>query len=114
VGVFVCLRLHKKLKNMNKVNFEYELQLSDEIQNKYSELSEATALPIIVNILMACMRHTEQNMETIIEGFHAIYKRRGLEGLRKSVPLVQSLYDCETQPTEENLKEVEKQLNNLF
>ena len=99
---------------MSKVNFEYELQLSDEVQDKYSELSEATALPIIVNILMACMRHTERDMETIIEGFHAIYKRRGLEGLRKSVPLVQCLYDCNETPTEENLKEVEKQLNNLF
>ena len=99
---------------MSKVKFEYELQLSEEVQDKYNELSEATALPIIVNILMASMRATEEQMETIIEGFHAIYKRRGLEGLRKSVPLVHALYNCNERPTEENLRDVEAQLKNLF
>ena len=100
-----------------KIRFTYEIELSEEVQDMYNELSEDTALPIIATSLVNVMKETEMDMERIISGYHSIWKHKGKEGLRKSVGLVNKLYELKiidiNHQGNEAIEKVKKQLSEI-
>lgn len=90
---------------MDKTRFEYELNLSEEVQDMYNALSEDTALPLVVPTLLNALKDTEKDMEIIITGLYEVWKVKGKDGLRRIVPLVDEFLDTTKQVVmEESMK----------
>lgn len=111
----MLLYLKKNLKAhymniMEKVEFEYELQMSEEVQNMYNEMSEATVLPIIVPSLLNACRGMEREMEKSIIGFYNIFKDEGKKGLHKSVNMIRVMNGLSNKPTEEEIQQAIKEI----
>lgn len=95
---------------MEKVEFEYELQMSDEVQNMYNEMSEATVLPIIVPSLLNACRGMERDMERSIIGFYNIFKEEGKRGLHKAVNMVGVMNGLSANPSEDEIQQAIKEI----
>ena len=102
---------------MEKIKFEYEIELSDEVQDRYNEMAQDSALPIVIKSLLNALRETELDVEKIINGFHAVWKHKGKSGLRQMVPLVDELYRLKVidinHQGNEAIDKVKKQLKNF-
>ena len=48
---------------MAKIKFEYEIELSDEVQDRYNEMAQDSALPIVIKSLLNALRETELDIE---------------------------------------------------
>ena len=102
---------------MEKIKFEYELELSEEVQDRYNEMAQDSALPIIIHSMLHVLKETEVDMERIINGFHGVWEHKGKEGLRKFVPIVNKFYelkiiDIENQ-SNETLTKIKKQIKDF-
>ena len=59
---------------MGKIKFEYEIELSDEVQDRYNEMAQDSALPIVIKFLLNG-KETELDIEKIINGYHSVWKQ---------------------------------------
>lgn len=99
---------------MSKVKFEYEIDLPDEIQEKYSELSEACVLPIISDYLITACRGMDRDIGRIINGFHSVYALRGKEGLKEMSGHVNSMVQASHVVMTREGEEAEKKIQELL
>mgnify|MGYP001242104666 CR=1 FL=1 len=102
---------------MEKIRFEYEIELSEEVQDRYNEMAQDSALPIIINSMLYALKETELDMERIINGFHSVWEHKGKDGLRRIVPIVNKfnelkIIDIDNQ-SNEALNKIKKQLKDF-
>lgn len=96
------------------MKFEYELTLSDETQERYSEMSEACVLPIISHYLVDACKGVDRDMTTIIDGFYYIYKRLGKEGLKQCNQEISNMVTHATVVETEESLNAKKRIMEMF